>query len=161
MLKWIIITGVVLLGFLTILLGLGYLLHENEKETTLLKQQLDQVANSSQPEKPQSNKSSTTQLPDSLESFSEKREKFKQAEANTALFKSTLVSNLTCVDDQQCTLFDANFKNAFCHVAVNRIGATLLSKIDIQRAYIPGCTLQSDAQKAVCQNNLCTLTMSK
>ena len=76
MLKWIIITGVVLLGFLTILLGLGYLLHENEKETTLLKQQLDQVANSSQPEKPQSNKSSTTQLPDSLENFSEKREKW-------------------------------------------------------------------------------------
>lgn len=161
MMKWIVITVIVLLGFLSILLGLGYLLKENEKETTILKQQLEQIKSDSPTENPQANKSRATQLSDNLASFNEQREKFKQAEVNTALFKSTLVSNLTCVDDQQCTLYDANFKNASCHVAVNGIGATLLSKIDIQQAYIPGCTLQNDTQKAVCQNNLCTLTLDK
>lgn len=40
-LKWIIITLVVLVGLTTILLGLGYLLQENEKETRALKHALE------------------------------------------------------------------------------------------------------------------------
>lgn len=39
--KWLIITIVVIAGFITVLLGLGYLLHENEQETRQLKEQLD------------------------------------------------------------------------------------------------------------------------
>ncbi len=41
LLKWLIITLVVLVGLTTILLGLGYLLQENEKETRALKQALE------------------------------------------------------------------------------------------------------------------------
>jgi len=39
--KWLIITIVVIAGFITVLLGLGYLLHENEQETRQFKEQLD------------------------------------------------------------------------------------------------------------------------
>lgn len=40
--KWLLIIFVVLTAFMVILLGLGYLLNENEKSTTLLKTQLEQ-----------------------------------------------------------------------------------------------------------------------
>ncbi|WP_286264481.1 hypothetical protein [Thalassotalea atypica] len=41
LLKWFIITMIVFAGFITILLGLGYLLHENEKETRALKEEIE------------------------------------------------------------------------------------------------------------------------
>jgi len=39
--KWLIITLVVITGLFVVLLGLGYLLRENEQETRQLKEQLD------------------------------------------------------------------------------------------------------------------------
>ena len=39
--KWLLITLVVIAGLTVILLGLGYLLHENEQETRELKQRID------------------------------------------------------------------------------------------------------------------------
>ena len=44
MAKWLTITLIVCAGLLIILLGLGYLLSENEKATTRLKNQLEQEA---------------------------------------------------------------------------------------------------------------------
>lgn len=46
MLKWLISLSVVLLGFVIILLSLGYLLKENEAKTTILKRQLAQESSS-------------------------------------------------------------------------------------------------------------------
>ena len=42
MFKWLWVVLLVMFGFVSVLLGLGYLLQENEKTTTALKQQLDQ-----------------------------------------------------------------------------------------------------------------------
>ena len=116
--KWLTITLIVLTGFLTILLFLGYLLKENADLTTKMKAQLEQKAQ-------QSNE----------------RNKLKHVFEQTKILTSSESSQLKiikenqyCESVQQCFLLQTGNKRLGCLVSVNSKGAAILLKIAAHKA---------------------------
>jgi hypothetical protein len=153
------ITVLVLAGFMAILLGLGYLLNENEKSTTVLKAQLEQVsqAESTRRERVRQRKtvSDDTQQPGkiykpkSTSNFAENMGVIRQ-------FEQIVVSNLTCISLQQCQVIKVSFKNTDCSIAINNIGASLLKKLKTESKPIASCSKTSPQAQLSCQQNICT-----
>jgi hypothetical protein len=156
--KWLAITVLVLAGFTAILLGLGYLLNENEKSTTVLKAQLEQA---SQAEKVRQERirqrktiaDDTQQLvknskPKSITDIAENIRVLGQ-------FEQIVVSNLTCISVQQCQVAKVSFNNTDCSVAINNIGAFLLKKLETQSTMIAICPKSSPQVLLSCQQNIC------
>ena len=155
MLKWLIITFIVLSGLMVILLGLGYLLAENEKSSTLLKNQLALEAQLQQEKLQQKrNLSEYTKIitTDDVKATP------KQTNANImALFEDTLINNLTCVTIAQCKLVTIKFKNIDCQLASNVIGVSQLKKIATQKVSLDSCPMANQLSELACQQNICTL----
>lgn len=174
MLKWLASLLVVLLGFLVILLALGYLLKENEAQTTALKQTLARE----QALKEQARKKKTTKASLELSPLGAYIRPAKMADSgeldtadntrqkNRSVFTSIIrVADeySTCQVDQQCLLFNVNpSANApGCWLPVNSQGAAILTKIsamypdDLVFDSAEHCTLTPNA-RAVCAEQGCT-----
>jgi len=153
--KWLIITLIVLTGLMVILLGLGYLLAENEKSTTLLKNQLAREAQLQEEKLQQKwNLSEYTKITTTDDSKTTP----KQTNANImALFEGTLINNLTCVTIAQCKLVTIKFKNIDCQLASNVIGVSQLKKIATEQVNLDSCPMANQPSELACQQNICTL----
>ncbi|SEK99385.1 hypothetical protein SAMN05216262_104190 [Colwellia chukchiensis] len=150
MIKWLVITVVTLVGFMIILLSLGYLLKENEQATRLLQQQLMQQA------QPQQSKALKGQTQITTDNGKVSVVLAQSTDTLLQTFNETLVSNLTCVSVEQCQLLRVAFKNTTCQFASNSIGAAKLKKLATDTIEMANCTMQSSSQ-LVCQQNLCQL----
>lgn len=158
--KWLAITLIVSTGFFVILLGLGYLLSENEKATTLLKKKLEQEAKLAQGISPKrDNKSHYRKMLSVIDNSQEvSKTAPKQVDAKIKkVFEHTLINHLTCVTVAQCQVVAIQFKNINCQVASNIIGASILKKIATQSFDMDACPSENPQSKLACQQNICTL----
>jgi preprotein translocase subunit SecG len=143
MLKWFVIAFIVALFFLVVLLGLGYLLQKNERETTVLKQQFDQQALIEK--KQEYNKSRRLII-------NEPTSKQKSQQA-------ILLAHKKCQDSTQCMLVQLGTEQ--CFNVVNTIGASILLKVandglQMKEASI-FCQTIGPNEKALCKNSSCVI----
>jgi len=148
--KWLSITVIVLVGFLVILLFLGYLLKENEVKITKLKAQLEQEAFQRQ------------------EKDNRKDAFFTSSQANLSAAEKSqqkiIANNLDCQSDRQCFVVHTHSQAIGCIVAVNIEGTAILLKVssENENKSSSGRGCQKEYQKlheisAQCKNNLCSL----
>jgi len=150
--KWLTIMGIVCIGFIVVLLGLGYLLKENEAKSTALKNKLDQEklmnASKKQPSK-------------AVLTFVDSKESARQLLNEQ---KRIIAKNLTCISSQQCTVVNTYLSALGCVVPINSIGASLLEKV----IYKPSLSMSDTSSKSksceqvvqtssICIDNLCQL----
>lgn len=147
--KWLIITVIVLAGFLLVLLALGYLLKENAASTNQLKAQLEQTA------KQQQAKEQAKQQP-----F---QSGLAQLSANEKSQQKIIHEHQACDLDKQCFLIQTHSKAIGCIVAVNTTGAAILLKISAANNNHPSATSacqqvygQHSTATAQCVNNSCS-----
>lgn len=155
MAKWLAITLIALLGFMVVLLGLGYLLSENEKSTTLLKNQLAQQAHLEKQRKEQSNAlDNYTKI---ITTGANSETSSKNADAtNMKTFEQALLNNLTCITVAQCKVVTVKFKNSVCQLASNVIGVSQLKKIPTHTLTMDTCPTIGTESQLSCQQNICT-----
>lgn len=152
MYKWAIITLVAVGVFMVILLGLGYLLSENEKSTTLLKNQLAEAAQLSEEKTRQQRNLSDYPPAVNLDDLA-------KTDVNVMkIFEKTLINNLTCVSLTQCKIVTIKFKNINCQLASNIIGASKLKKIATESINMTTCPIINAQSQLACEQNICTLT---
>lgn len=152
--KWLSITVIVLIGFLLVLLFLGYLLKENEVVTTELKAKLDKETRQQQAKE------------------ARKSQPFYKIRVPlTAVEKSQqkiIIDNQSCQMDRQCFLVHTDSQAVGCIVSVNTKGAAILIKVGKQNKQIntaselsssKQCQLEYSKRKdltAQCLQNRCT-----
>lgn len=156
MAKWFAITLITLLGFMTILLGLGYLLSENEKSTTRLKNQLEQQAQLEKQRKEQSNALDNYTKIITTDSDSQISSKHSET-LSMKTFEEIYLNNLTCITVAQCKVVTVKFKNNVCQLASNIIGVSQLKKIPTHTLTMDTCPIIGSESQLSCQKNLCTL----
>jgi len=170
MLKWLTSLLVVVLGFAVVLLALGYLLKENEAQTTALKQELDQQR--ARELKEQAKKERSREDVFVLEPYEAEKTpleavvyspKVKSDKSQPILASMTRVirEHSSCQSDKQCLLFNLDPKGTGCWLAVNTRGAAILAKISaLHPAGValdtPGSCLTADRVKAVCRDYRCS-----
>ncbi|WP_206485229.1 hypothetical protein [Thalassotalea sp. G2M2-11] len=136
--KWLIISVLVLFSFTIILLGLGSLLHENEQRVTAIKA----GTSLSEPQEPVTQMASShLTLPIKVQST----------------LKPIIKQNLTCVMDEQCVMVEAKFADLSCLIAINTIGAAKLARAEPDKTRAIDCPPTFDSAIARCHDNLCTL----
>ena len=140
MFKWLTILVVVLLGFLIVLLSLGYLLHENEQVTHQYKQQLQQKKHNQNNNN--KSKSTTTEVSFAVDTLASD-------------IKEILISNMTCQSDEQCKLIRLQQGENICLFATNIIGASKLKKLLLNSGKIPACEDSDEISEVRCQRNIC------
>lgn len=154
--KWLLITAIVLVFFLMVLLGLGYLLKENEDSTNQLKIKLNEEAALQQAKEARKKAlfrvKTTNVLTEKIAELNKSRQKI-------------IANNTSCETAKDCLLLHTNSQALGCIVAVNTTGVAILLKTandesllqpqadDCQQAY----ARQSDLILS-CQNNTCTFT---
>lgn len=152
MAKWVAITLFALTCFMVILLSLGYLLSENEKSTSELKDQLAQQIQLNQKKAHQRNNLNTYNN-DVKGDISPRQ---TEAEIMKA-FENSVINNLTCVTVAQCQVVTVKFKNINCALASNIIGASQLGKIATHTITMDTCPMVSSPSELACQQNMCSL----
>lgn len=160
MLKWLTIIVLVTLVFFLIMLGLGALLHDNEKRVVAIK---TQIAESKTQLEPSLVESSTSTSPnDNLSESLSKNNLDLTAPKMTpfSINKSIIAKNLTCVNDEQCHVVNVSFADLTCQLAINAIGKAQLQKAPVDTSKINRCPVYQQAPQAVCRNNLCSLQTS-
>lgn len=172
--KWLAIISFALFIFTLLLVGLGYLLKENERKTTILKNKLDEersIRQSRQLTKEHLNnpiiltKDLGTPLPTQRYSNNtvndEGNEKVLSTNNNNIdkeiiEYKQIIIDHLMCTSTQQCKLFDTGRIELGCVVAVNNIGYSLLSKkVELSRS--PFCEEQVSELSKSCHRNICSV----
>ena len=178
MLKWLTSVLVVLIGFAVILLALGYLLKENEAQTTALKQELDRekarqattLAQKAQQEK--AIKAATQRETFLLEPYNRDADQQgigryhateDKADNNSQVLASLVRvarEHANCQSDQQCLLFNVDKNGPGCWLAVNSQGAAILAKISALHPGEPAINTRQNCSraeevKAVCRDHLC------
>ena len=152
MAKWLAITLFALICLMVILLGLGYLLSENEKDSKVLKVQLAQQTQLRQKKTHQRN---------NLDTYTNEVAGNKVPEQTNAeimqTFETTLINNLTCVAVMQCQVVTVKFKNINCKLASNIIGASQLKKIATHTITMDNCPIVNPQSELACQQNICSL----
>lgn len=145
MYKWLTITFIVCLGFIVVLLSLGYLLKENEIAVTALKKQLDE----------QQSKTTKPNSPKAVLTFVDKEptelDKLKQ-------YTNIITKNVTCTSTSQCVLINTNINALGCIVSVNTIGAALLTKALKQESKRKECEYLDTNLIKRCEQNICQVT---
>lgn len=155
MLKWITITLIAVVAFVTVLLSLGYLLKEHEVATTQLKQQLDQERAELQAKEARKQKKFEQTL---VRNFNEDVAKKKRLlMQNSHLVKQKiLLENLTCSSKSQCVLVNIRFADLQCKFAINTIGASLLAKTGNDLSTVGECPPYPKNSELSCQHNVCS-----
>ena len=154
--KWLSITIVVLVVLSTLMLGLGYLLKENEKEVTALKAESEGQSQSS-PDKP--GVVSIDAYKHKLEIEGKMKQKLARDVAvlrGSAQAEIVIVEHLTCQDVSQCRLFDTRSLSLGCVVAVNVIGFSKLDKLTLPNKD-EGCEEQIEQLSLACHHNICSI----
>jgi hypothetical protein len=160
MYKWLTIMGIVCLGFIVVLLSLGYLLKENEVATTALKLKLDQqnLLNNTD----ENTSTAILTFVDSNDVDSNRIEGNKASIAFLNKQKTIIAKNLTCVSTHQCTVVNTKRTELGCKVPINIIGASLLKKVIKQQStsssYVAGVCKNQGSVTSECKQNLCQLT---
>jgi len=154
--KWLIITVIVLSFFLMVLLGLGYLLKENEEKTNQLKVTLNQEALLKQEK--EARKQARFQVKP-VDSLTQRLTVFEQSQ------QKIIANNSSCDTPKDCLVLHTNSQALGCIVAVNSTGIAILLKTaseqkaaklqtnDCQQVYS-----QEKILPLVCQNNTCMVT---
>ncbi|WDE12447.1 hypothetical protein [Thalassomonas haliotis] len=173
MLKWLTSLLVVIFGFMVILLALGYLLKENEAQTTALKQELDQQRALKQKAlKQKASKASGDRAVFVLEPYEAGDNKAETGTGRAAEDKANknapLLASMarvarehsSCQSDKQCLLFNLDPEGPGCWLAVNSQGAAILAKIsDLQPVKaginMPDICLAAKDIEAVCRDYHC------
>jgi flagellar biosynthesis component FlhA len=157
MLKWLTITLIAVVVFVTLLLGLGYLLKEHEAETTQLKHQLDQTRaeKKAKEERRKSKKTLNSIIETSLIEVVDKTTKYRR-KSRPSLKQKILIKNLTCASTKQCVLVDIKFSDLTCTFAINTIGASLLAKTGNDLSSVGKCPSYPRNSQLSCLNNLCS-----
>jgi len=117
--KWLIITLIVLAGLMSVLLGLGYLLKENEVATTQLKAELEQAAIQQQAKA--ARKAAIQKNPLAFQKPSLSAAEISQ--------QQIIQAHQYCETNKQCFLLQTHSPALGCFVAVNTTGAAILLKI--------------------------------
>lgn len=147
--KWLVITSVVVVVFSSVLLFLGYLLHDNEQRVSAYQQQINQHKEN---DKSQADKvKSLITLDDSAE-LKQQAEFVRQA-------KRIVEQHLTCHSDQQCRIFQSGQPILGCQIAINQIGHQMLN--DLKKIKQAAQCSTSTESVASCQNNLCSIQLAK
>lgn len=153
MYKWLTIMGIVCLGFIIVLLSLGYLLKENEVATKALKQKIDQ-----QKQLNSSAKNPSKSLLTFVGSSNSSKEQQQINVEKINRIKNLIVKNITCASSEQCVLVNTGLSELNCMVAVNTIGASLLNK---ELGNTPDtenvCNVTYQQVNSVCKQNMCQL----
>lgn len=152
--KWLVIFIIVVTVFAVILLGLGYLLNENEKKVNAYKKHISQtkVQQKTRENVEDEREASGNHIID-FQSENDLLIAKKQSSINQQIIST----NLTCVANEQCMVVSAMFTDFTCQVAVNTIGAAKLAKVNKDLSEVDQCPNYFADAVAVCQNNLCTL----
>lgn len=151
MYKWLSIMGIVCIGFIVVLLGLGYLLKENKITTTELKQKLEQenLLNNS-------NKNTSKAILTFVDNKQDNNDFVNKQ-------KNIIVSHLTCTSANQCVIVNTKRSEFDCYVAINIIGASILTKTMNNRSQIEvkdteACGVYSEQNFiSECRSNLCQI----
>lgn len=155
MLKWLTITLIAVVIFITILLGLGYLLKEHEIKTSHLKQKLDQERAAQKAKdnrkKQKINGIIETSLIEVVENSTGHTSK-----TSSSIKQKILVKNLTCSSKKQCVIVDIEFADLQCSFAINTIGASLLAKAGEDLSLVGKCPSYPKNSQLSCLNNLCS-----
>lgn len=153
-LKWLVITAIVLVVFLIVLLGLGYLLKENEQTTSQLKVKL---AQETQRQQEKEARRQALFLVQPTSSLTPKLTVFEKSQ------QKVIADNLSCQTTKECFLMHTNSQALGCIVAVNATGAVILLKtVDEQsspRSIVNPCQQEYSTATALsltCQNNTCS-----
>jgi len=155
MVKWLTITLIAVVAFISILLGLGYLLKEHEISTTQLKRELDQER--AQLKAKEARKQQTFEtiierpLIDGATNVS-----LPAAEHLPSIKQKILIKNLTCSSVKQCVLVDINFADLQCRFAVNTIGASILANSADDLSSVGKCPSYPKNSQLSCLNNICS-----
>ena len=108
MLKWLTITLIAVVIFITILLGLGYLLKEHEIATTQLKHQLDQERAAQKSKEKRNKHKLNTVIETSLVNVAAKTNTLT-SKTFVSVKQKILLENLTCSSKKQCVLVNITF----------------------------------------------------
>jgi hypothetical protein len=137
-----------------VLLGLGYLLKENEATTNQLKIKLNQETRLAQ-EKEARKQALFRVKP--INSATQKLTVFEKSQQNI------IENNLSCKTEKDCLVLHTNSQALGCIVAVNATGVAILLKTaneqKISNEQTNGCQQaysQESSLKLACQNNTCT-----
>jgi len=152
MVKWLVITLLAIVVFITLLLGLGYLLKEHEVATTQLKQQLDQE----RAQQKLREKRKRAKFIPAIESSLHKIAPNVAVKTSNSAKQKILIENLTCASTKQCVLVDIEFADLTCTFAINTIGASLLVKTGDDVSSVGKCPSYSESSELSCQLNICT-----
>jgi len=155
MLKWFTITLIAVVIFVSVLLGLGYLLKEHEISTTHLKQQLDQERAAKKVKNQIKQQKLNTIIETSRTEIVENTTELPRRTARLSKRK-ILIENLTCTSRKQCVLVDIEFTNLQCTFAINTIGASLFAKTTNDLSSVGKCPSYPKNSQLSCQSNLCT-----
>lgn len=153
--KWLLISLLVISALAAILLGLGYLLNENEKNTKALVAQIEQEKQANKQTLP---KPVVSQSPTHLKTEAHN----KQLETALAQLnkiervKSLIVDNLVCKDVSQCKFVDTGQVDLGCVIAVNSIGKSLLLKEQFGQRMIE-CEERISDLSLTCHHNICSI----
>jgi hypothetical protein len=156
LLKWLVITIIVLMLFLIVLLGLGYLLKENEEVTNQLKIKLTQEAQLKQ-EKEARRKALFRIKPTHL--LKQELTVFEQSQ------QRIITDNSSCETKKECFLVHTNSQALGCIAVVNSTGIAILLKTasELNEPKLPTneCR-QTYSQETLltlsCQSNTCLFT---
>ncbi len=149
--KWLLITAFALVLFLIVLLGLGYLLKENEETTNQLKVKLNQES------KLQQEKEARRQalfLVKTKKHITQKLTSFEKSQ------QKIITNNLYCKTNQECFLVQTDSKVLGCIVAVNSTGLAILLKTSNAQKVSDASNCQREYSRETeltlsCQNNTC------
>jgi len=155
MLKWLTITLVALFIFTTLLLGLGYLLKEHEAATKQLMNELDQERAEIQ-EKEKRKMARFTSKFHTPQRKTTPPIKPSIASALGANKQQIILENLTCTSTKQCVLIDIQFADLSCVVAINTIGASLLTKVVDDLNLVGKCPDIPENSQLTCELNICS-----
>lgn len=160
--KWLVIAGVSLTVLAAILLGLGYLLTENEKEVRALKAELERVEEE-KVKKESRFKVALATSEDLPASKPDTTEKHNQQLATTIIqtkkldsIKQIIVDNLVCMNVEQCRLVDTANIELGCVVAVNSIGQSKLNKFNFS-VRDRACEERIEELSLTCHHNICSI----
>ncbi|MFD2165295.1 hypothetical protein ACFSJY_03375 [Thalassotalea euphylliae] len=155
--KWISIAAIALAVIALILLGVGYILSKNEKETRALKDKLDERAIA------ESKVRTRADILSGQKSISRnplppqpRKPTLRLPVVEDMLAKQVITNNLVCQDVSQCELFDTGRTSLGCVVAVNGIGLSQLNRLNFGGKETE-CEETITNVQATCHHNICSI----
>lgn len=130
--RWLISAAVAVALFLAVMLIFGKLLYDNEAAN------VDYIVKQKQAKQ------------------AKEEPTIERVETKEQQLQKVILDNLTCVNNNQCTLIALPGYSQSCLVAVNKIGASQVQKLELDIEYDQACIDKLESSEAICQLNLCS-----